>query len=136
MISVWDTSYREQLGEFKRSLVSNSVPPFFIFFLAEVTSRFCKATNRYLVCVCKAWYSLASPFLFEYIFLGRGRVLASLRDGMLRSEHAVELQELESPHAIGWRIQRLDVHMRDRTDNPGLMIFSQTFSDDYPTFAF
>jgi hypothetical protein len=41
---------------------------------------------------------------------------------MLRSERAVELQESESPHAIGWRIQRLDVHMRDRTDNPGLIM--------------
>jgi hypothetical protein len=87
-----------------------------------MTSRFYKVTKRYLVRVCKAWYSLASPFLFEYVFLGRGRVLASLRDGMLRSERAVELQESESPHAIGWRIQRLDVHMRDRTDNPELIM--------------
>ena len=36
---------------------------------------------------------------------------------MLRSEHAVELQGSGSPHAIGWRVQRLDVHVRDRTDN-------------------
>ena len=93
-----------------------------IFFLAETTSLLYKVTKRYLVRVCKAWYSLASPFLFEYIYLGKGRVLASLRDGMLRSEHAVELQESESPHAIGWRIQRLDVHMRDRTNNPGLIM--------------
>jgi hypothetical protein len=37
MVQRWcDTSYREQLelGEFKRSLVSNSVPPFFLFFFA------------------------------------------------------------------------------------------------------
>ena len=39
---------------------------------------------------------------------------------MLRSERTVELQE--SPHSVGWRIQRLDVHMRDRTDNPGLIM--------------
>ena len=84
------------------------------------SSEFYKITKRYLVRVCKAWYSLASPFLFEYIYLGRGRVLASLLDGMLRSERAVELQEL--PHAIGWRTQRLDVHMRDRTDNPALIM--------------
>ena len=38
---------------------------------------------------------------------------------MLRSEHALES---ELPHAIGWRIQRLDVHMRDRTGNPGLIM--------------
>ena len=37
---------------------------------------------------------------------------------MMRSEHAVELRE----HAIGWRIQRLDVHIRDRTDNSGLIM--------------
>ena len=100
----------------------SSVRPFFLFFSAEISTRFYKVTKRYIVRVCKAWYSLASPFLFEYIFLGKGRVLASLRDGMLRSEHAVELLESESPHAIGWRIQRLDVHMRDRTDNPGLIM--------------
>ncbi|KAF8800055.1 hypothetical protein BYT27DRAFT_7245794 [Phlegmacium glaucopus] len=93
-----DTLYWEQLREFKRSLV----------------------TKRYLVRVCKAWYYLASPFLFEYIFLGRGRVLAPLHDGMLRSEHAAGLQEL--PHAIGSRTQRLDVHMRDRTDDPGAIM--------------
>jgi len=39
---------------------------------------------------------------------------------MLRSEHAVELQELS--HAMGWRTQRLDVHMRDRTDDPRLIM--------------
>jgi hypothetical protein len=39
---------------------------------------------------------------------------------MLRSERAVELQESESP--IGWRIQRLDVYMRDQTENPGLIM--------------
>ena len=39
---------------------------------------------------------------------------------MLRSEQAVELQE--SPHTIGWRTQRLDVHIRDRTDNRALIM--------------
>ena len=97
---------------------------FCFFFLLETTSQlvYIKITKRYLVRVCKAWYSLASPFLFEYIFLGRGRVLAPLRDGMLRSEHAAELQESESPNAIGRRIQRLDVHIRDRTDNPEFIL--------------
>ena len=44
---------------------------------------------------------------------------------MLRSERAVkakEFQKSESPHSIGWLIQRLDVHMRDRTDNPGFIM--------------
>ena len=34
----------------------------------------------------------------------------------------MELQESDSSNAIGWRIQRLDVHMRDRTDNPELIM--------------
>ena len=107
-----DTAYREQLREFKRALVS-----FHLQVVVYILPQFYKVTKRYLVRVCKSWYSLASPFLFEYIFLGRGRVLASLRDGMLRSEQAVELQELS--HTIGWWTQRLDVHIRDRTDNSG-----------------
>ena len=41
---------------------------------------------------------------------------------MLRSEQAVELQESESPHVVRWQIQRLDVHMRDQTDNPVLIM--------------
>ena len=110
--------YREQFREFKRSLVSST--PF--LWWDDISARFFKVTKRHLVRVCKAWYSLASPLLFEYVFLGKGRILASLRDGMLRSEQAVELQDSESPHAIGWRIQRLDVHMRDRIDNPGLIM--------------
>ncbi|KAF8800053.1 hypothetical protein BYT27DRAFT_7200541 [Phlegmacium glaucopus] len=93
-----DALYWAQLREFKRSLV----------------------TKRCLVRVCKAWYYIASPFLFEYIFLGKGRVLAPLRDGMLRSEHAVGSQEL--PHAIGSLTRRLDVHMHDRTDDPGAIM--------------
>jgi hypothetical protein len=39
---------------------------------------------------------------------------------MLRSEQAAELQGL--PHTMGWRTQRLDVHMRDRTDDSGLIM--------------
>ena len=117
-----DTSYREQLREFKRSLVSSNFFCFYSLRRRHLSLFFYKVTKRYLVRVCKAWYSLASPFLFEYIFLGKGRVLAPLRDGMLRSEHGVEMRESESPHSIGWRIQRLDVHMRDRTDNPELIM--------------
>ena len=49
-------------------------------------------------------------------------MLAPLRDGLLRSEQAVELQESESPHVVRWQIQRLDVHMRDQTDNPVLIM--------------
>lgn len=86
----------------------------------DISPEFYKVTKRYLVRVCKAWYYYASPFLFEYVFLGKGRVLAPLRDGLLRSEYAVELKEL--PHTIGWQIQRLDVHMRDRTDDRGLIM--------------
>ena len=111
-----DTAYRENLREFKRSLVSS--PPFFCW--DDISPESNKVTKRYLVRVCKAWYRFASPFLFEYIFLGRGRVLAPLRDGMLRPEQPLESQD--SPHTIGRWTQRIDVHIRDRTDDPDLIM--------------
>ena len=60
--------------------------------------------------VCKAWYALACPFLYEYIILGRNGVLAPLCDGLSRAT-------LEN-RQVGWWTQRLDVQMRDATKTP------------------
>jgi hypothetical protein len=57
--------------------------------------------------VCKTWYALACPFLYEHIILGRNRVLAPLRDGLSRA--ALENRQ------VGWWTERLDVRMRDAT---------------------
>jgi hypothetical protein len=60
--------------------------------------------------VCKAWYALACPFLYEYIVLGRNRVLAPLCDALSRA--ALENRQ------VGWWTERLDVQMRDATETP------------------
>ena len=63
--------------------------------------------------VCKAWYALACPFLYEYIFLGRNRVLAPLCDALSRA--ALEDRQ------VGWWTERLDVQMRDATETPDIV---------------
>ena len=66
--------------------------------------------------VNKAWYALASPFLYEHIILGRSKVLQPLLEGMNRSAKTAH-GELSRP--IGWWTQRLDVNMRDKPNrNP------------------
>jgi hypothetical protein len=60
--------------------------------------------------VCKAWYALACPFLYEHIILKVNGVLAPLRDGLSRAV-------LENRQA-GWWTESLDVRMRDMTDTP------------------
>ena len=60
--------------------------------------------------VCKAWYTLACPFLYEHIILGKNGVLAPLRDGLSRAA-------LENRQA-GWWTESLHVQMRDMTKTP------------------
>ena len=55
--------------------------------------------------MCKAWYALACPFLYEHIILEKNVVLAPLRDGLSRAV-------LENRQA-GWWTESLDVRMRD-----------------------
>lgn len=69
-----------------------------------------QVTKRNMARVNKAWYALASPFLYEHIILGRNRALHPLLDGMNRSSKATD-REFNRP--IGWWTQRLDVSMRD-----------------------
>ncbi|TFK64328.1 hypothetical protein BDN72DRAFT_901635 [Pluteus cervinus] len=56
--------------------------------------------KRFLVRVCKQWNALATPLLYESIFIGRGRVLRSL---------CTTLQT----QPVGQWTKRLDVAMRD-----------------------
>ena len=73
-------------------------------------------TKRNVARVNKAWYALASPFLYEHIILGRSKVLQPLLEGMNRSAKTAH-GELSRP--IGWWTQRLDVNMRDKPNrNP------------------
>jgi hypothetical protein len=60
--------------------------------------------------VCKTWYTLACPFLYEYIFLGRNSVLAPLCDGLSRA--ALENRQ------VGWWTERLDVWLRGEEKTP------------------
>jgi len=69
--------------------------------------------------VCKTWYALACPFLYEYIILGRSRVLVPLHDGLSRA--ALENREVD------WWIERLYVQMGDATESPRAVF--DTFAD-------
>lgn len=68
-------------------------------------------TKRYIIRVCKQWYALGIPLLYESIFVGRQRYLELLLDTLRRSPgHA-------SPDSgslqLGWWTRRLDFRMRD-----------------------
>ncbi|KAF8154539.1 hypothetical protein B0H34DRAFT_527346 [Crassisporium funariophilum] len=89
-------SYRETSSAFRESLI----------------------TKRYIVRVSRSWYGLASRFLYEYILLGRGTVLAPLCDGITKRASG----EKETYYPVGWWTKRLDVVMRDDIkDLEGLM---------------
>ncbi|KDR78055.1 hypothetical protein GALMADRAFT_224448 [Galerina marginata CBS 339.88] len=81
----------KRLKEFKKSLV----------------------TRRSLARVCKAWSGTSHPFLYEYLFLGRGRSILPLRDAISASRRLVDETGEEPSTAFGWWTRRLDVHMRD-----------------------
>jgi hypothetical protein len=65
--------------------------------------------------VSKTWYTLASPFLYEYILLGKGKAVAPLLRGMHRTEPGVKSEDTTRP--IGRWTKRLDVNFRDSTSN-------------------
>ncbi|KAF8178894.1 hypothetical protein BJ912DRAFT_647118 [Pholiota molesta] len=73
-------------------------------------------TRRALVRVSKAWYTLASPFLYEYILLGKGKAVSSLLCGMRRAQQGAESEDSTRP--IGWWTKRLDVNLRNSTSDP------------------
>ncbi|KAF8994887.1 hypothetical protein BDQ17DRAFT_1366280 [Cyathus striatus] len=76
-------------------------------------------TKRYLPRVCKAWYAIASPYLYEQVCTGRGRCLASLCYALKRSRILSNdsSTESESKYSLGWWTRRLDVSFRDFDPN-------------------
>ncbi|KAG5640220.1 hypothetical protein DXG03_000525, partial [Asterophora parasitica] len=68
-------------------------------------------TKRYLVRVCKEWSVWASPYLYECIYLGRGRCLRPIRDALMKS-HQQDVSSDEG-YSLGWWTRRLDIAMRD-----------------------
>lgn len=61
--------------------------------------------------VCKQWRSLALPFLYESLFIGRGRALYSLSSALTRSRE--KASQVDEDRALGWWTKRIDVVMRD-----------------------
>lgn len=57
--------------------------------------------------VCKKWYSLATPYLYESIVIGKWKTLKTLSGALQRS------RDSKSMDALGWWAKRLDVAMRD-----------------------
>ncbi|KAF5379700.1 hypothetical protein D9615_005734 [Tricholomella constricta] len=68
-------------------------------------------TKRYLVRVCKQWKAWASPYLYESIYLGRGKSLRPLRDALMRSQQDEHVPDED--HPLGWWTKRLDLALRD-----------------------
>lgn len=69
-----------------------------------------------MIRVCKNWYSSAIRFLYEAVFLGRGKSLASLCEGLKRS-HRPLIESVTGELPLGWWTKRLDVAMRDSTND-------------------
>ncbi|KIM37654.1 hypothetical protein M413DRAFT_259032 [Hebeloma cylindrosporum] len=113
---IWITVLRHATGDYELAFPSELRfetigPP--MWYTSERLKRFRKAlvTKRNIVLVCKTWYAMACPFLYEHIVLGRNKVLAPLCDGLSRA--ALENRK------VGWWTERLDVRMRDATQTPG-----------------
>ncbi|KAF9460324.1 hypothetical protein BDZ94DRAFT_1299972 [Collybia nuda] len=68
-------------------------------------------TKRYLVRVCKQWRSLATPFLYKSLYIGRGRALPSLSSTLNLSKE--NPRRHGTNYALGFWTQRIDVVMRD-----------------------
>ncbi|CAA7270302.1 unnamed protein product [Cyclocybe aegerita] len=66
-------------------------------------------TRNNLVRVCKAWYTLGLPYLYEYVLLGRARCLIPLLCALRQSDSSGEIR------AAGWWVRRLDVNLRDES---------------------
>jgi hypothetical protein len=70
-------------------------------------------TKRYIVRVCKQWRTMATPFLYESIIIGRGRTLSSLCSALVDSRRKTNHSSPDH-HPLGWYTKRLDVAMRDQ----------------------
>ncbi|KAF9228867.1 hypothetical protein BS17DRAFT_772611 [Gyrodon lividus] len=74
-------------------------------------------TKRCLVRVCKQWWHLATPYLYQSIYIGRARCLSSLYSTLMHS--AAGTGTLMGTRPVGACTQRLDVAIRDHAVNPG-----------------
>lgn len=70
-----------------------------------------QVTKRYLVRVCKHWNSMATPYLYESLVLGRSKVLNKLCHALKVSDERGSSSDHVRP--FGWWTKRLDVVMRD-----------------------
>jgi hypothetical protein len=70
-------------------------------------------TKSRIVRVCRVWYKLAIPYLYEVIIIGRGRTMASLAVALSNSARQGDTQN--QVRSIGWWTKRLDLAMRDET---------------------
>ena len=66
--------------------------------------------------VCKQWYSLATPYLYEAIIIGRCKTLKTLCD-VLQPLRSPENADAGNDHPLGWWSTRLDVAMCDGPTN-------------------
>jgi len=74
-------------------------------------SNVLQITRRYIVRVCKLWYYLAAPFLYQRVLLGRIRVVQPLLAGIERSLARNGDGDAGRPYPT--LIRRLDIKMRD-----------------------
>ncbi|KDQ64084.1 hypothetical protein JAAARDRAFT_201490 [Jaapia argillacea MUCL 33604] len=71
-------------------------------------------TKRALVRVCKAWHSMALPFLYEAIIINNRRDLVSLRTNLLDSKRRAEIDGDGVP-SLGWHTKRFELARRSQT---------------------
>ncbi|KAF9239113.1 hypothetical protein BU15DRAFT_47100 [Melanogaster broomeanus] len=74
-------------------------------------------TKRCLVRVCKQWWHLATPYLYQSIYIGRARCLASLCSTLMHSAAGKGTFE-GTRRPLGACAQRLDVAIRDHAVYP------------------
>ena len=72
-------------------------------------------TKRALVRVCKKWWHLAIPYLYQSVYIGRARCLSSLSSALMHS--AAGRGTIVSARPLGEYTQRLDIAIRDHAVN-------------------
>ncbi|KAG9318043.1 hypothetical protein JVU11DRAFT_107 [Chiua virens] len=72
-------------------------------------------TKRAVVRVCRQWWHLAAPILYQSVYIGRARCLSSLSSTLVQSAAAKGTVVGERP--LGEYTQRLDIAMRDHAVN-------------------
>ncbi|KAF5314627.1 hypothetical protein D9611_007142 [Ephemerocybe angulata] len=92
---------------------------FYMFRLSGPATRRHKAaliTKRYIVLVCREWYAIGMPFLYEHISITRPRHVHQLSETLSKTMTRGEVKE---PLAFGCFVKRLDMTMPVALD-PGV----------------